>query len=262
MDYETLTFEIKHGVAHLTLNRPKNANALNLKMAEELRAVSIRCAEDRAIRSVLLTGNGKAFSGGGDLESFAQAGDQLPVLLKEITTHLHAAISTFSRMSAPLVIAVNGVAAGAGMPLAFSGDFVLAAQSAKFTSAYTKIGLSPDGSSTFILPRLIGLRKTKELLLLNRLLTAQEALDWGLVNQVWPDAELLPKAEEMAKELAHGPTRSFGAVKVLLIDSLSENLETQMAKEARLIGAMGHTKDAKEGIHAFLEKRPAKFTGI
>lgn len=261
MAYGNLLFEIADGVATITLNRPDAANAIDLALARELMDVSIQCDENPAVRAVLLTGSGKLFCAGGDLRSFAEKGDALPAALKELTAYLHAASSRFARMSPPMVVAVNGAAAGAGFSLAVAGDLVLAAESAKFSMAYTAAGLSPDGSSSWYLPRLVGTRRAQELMFTNRRLSAAEALDWGLVTRVVADAELAAEARQLAQQLAQGPTRAFGVVKSLLLSSHGESLETQMEHEARGIAAMGGTPDGREGIRAFLEKRPPKFTG-
>jgi len=261
MQYENLRFDLADGVATITLNRPDAANAIDLALGRELMHAAIRCDEDPAVRAVLLTGAGKMFCAGGDLKSFAAQGDALPALLKELTTYLHAATSRFTRMAAPLVVAVNGTAAGAGFSLAVSGDLVLIAESAKLAMAYTAAGLSPDGSSTWFLPRLIGLRRTQELMITNRRLSAAEALQWGLATQVVPDAALAETAAGFAKQLATGPTRAYGTVKSLLASTFSESLETQMELEARGIAAMASGADGREGIEAFVAKRAPKFSG-
>ena len=261
MAYDTLLFEVVGNVARITLNRPDAANSVNMQMARDLMAAAIQCDEDPDIRAVLLTGAGEMFSAGGDLKFMAGFGDGFPAGVKEMTMYLHAATSRFSRMDPPLVIAVNGTAAGAGMSLAASGDLVLAAESAKFTMAYTAAGLSPDGSSSYFLPRLIGLRRTQELMLTNRRLDAQEALSWGLVNRVVADADLAEEAATLATRLAQGPTRAYGAVKTLLAETFTTSLETQMEREARKIAEMARTADAKEGIAAFVAKRKPAFTG-
>jgi 2-(1,2-epoxy-1,2-dihydrophenyl)acetyl-CoA isomerase len=164
-------------------------------------------------------------------------------------------------MRAPLVIAVNGTAAGAGMSLAITGDLVLAADSAKFTMAYTAAGLSPDGSSSYFLPRLVGLRRAQELLFTNRRLSAAEALDWGLVTQVVTDGELAETAQTLATRLAAGPTSAYGMVKSLLIDTYDTSLEGQMELEGRGIADMAAGPDGLEGIAAFVNKRTPAFTG-
>ena len=261
MDYRNIRFALADGVATITLDRPDAANAIDLALGRELMHAAIRCDEDASVRAVLLTGAGKMFCAGGDLKSFAAQGDALPATLKELTTYLHAATSRFARMNAPLVVAVNGTAAGAGFSIAISGDLVVMAESAKLTMAYTAAGLSPDGSSTWFLPRLVGMRRAQELMLTNRRLSAAEALDWGLVNQVVPDAELAATAGALARQLAAGATRAFGTVKSLLASTFSESLETQMELEARGIAAMAGGGDGREGIEAFVAKRAPKFSG-
>ncbi len=258
---DTILFERRGGVAEITFNRPDAANALDLETSRALMELAIRCDEDPAVRAVLLTGSGKMFSAGGDLGSFAKAGDGMAALLKEMTTYLHAAISRFARMRAPLIGAINGTAAGAGFSVVCSTDLAIAAESAKFTMAYTKAGLTPDGSSTYFLPRLLGSHRTLELMLTNRVLTAQEAAEWGLVNRVVPDDQVLDQARALADELAAGPTEAYGGVKKMVLGSASETLETQMELETRTIAEMAHTADAKEGIDAFFAKRPPTFEG-
>ena len=261
MDYETLDFAVENQVALITLNRPDAFNALNMTMAKELMQVSIVCGEDPDIRAALITGTGKAFCAGGDLTSFREIGDRLPGHVTEMTTYLHAAISRFAWMDAPLVAAVNGVAAGAGISLAVACDLLIAAESARFTMAYTKAGLTPDGSSTYYLPRVIGHRRTMELALTNRVLSAEEALDWGIVNRVVADEDCLKEASALAAELAQGPTRAFGGVKKMLVMSLNDSLEGQLERETRFIAEMVGSADGQEGIAAFCDKRAPKFTG-
>lgn len=261
METKTLLFEVSDRVATITFNRPRAANAIDKTLARELMQASLRCAEDREIRAVVLTGAGKFFCAGGDLKSFRAHEDSPPGALKELIVCLHAAVSNFAHMSAPLVTAVGGTAAGAGMSLAVSGDLVLASESARFTMAYTAAGLSPDGSSTYFLPRLIGLRRTQELMLTNRVLDAAEALDWGLVTRVVPDAVLIDEATSLAKTLADGPTQAYGQVKALLNESFGETLEKQMEREARAIEATLSSSDGREGVRAFTEKRKPKFVG-
>lgn len=257
----TVLLEVRDAVARLTLNRPQAANTLSLELAAALHDAALRCGDDPAVRAVIITGAGNTFSAGGDLKSFAAQGEQLPAHLKELVDHFHAAISHFARMDAPVIAAVNGVAAGGGMSLACACDFVVAAESARFTMAYTRAGLSPDGASTYFLPRLVGLRRALELTLTNRLLSAAEALEWGLVTRVVPDARLTEEVDALAAQLAAGAPRALGAAKRLLGDSWTETLETQMAHERHSLAAMARTSDAREGIAAFLEKRWPSFTG-
>ena len=259
MSYETLLFDVKAGVAQIRLNREKAANALNLQMCRDLQDAALRCQSDASVRAVVISAEGKMFCAGGDLGAFSNAGDAAPRLLKEMTIHLHAAISRFSRMDAPVIGAVTGIAAGAGFSLVAAMDLAIAGESAKFTMAYTRAGLTPDGSSTWFLPRLIGTRRSLELMLTNRLLKAPEALEWGIVNQVVSDDAVLETAMQLARELARGATAAFGVTKRLLLASGSASLETQMEMEGDAIAAASGTPAGREGIAAFLEKRPAKF---
>ncbi len=261
MTYETLLFEVSGGLAKITLNRPGAANSLNGAMAHDLMMAAIRCDEDPEIRAVLLTGTGKMFCAGGDLKTFHTFGEDMGARLKEITLYLHGATSRFSRMDPPMVVAVNVIAAGAGMSIAISGDLVLAARSAMFTSAYTAAGLSPDGSSTYFMPRLIGLRRAQELMLTNRRLSAEEALEWGLINRVVEDEKLPEEAEALARKLAAGATGAYGAVKKMLTETFTNPLETQMEIEARMISERATSPDGREGIDAFVNKRPPEFKG-
>jgi 2-(1,2-epoxy-1,2-dihydrophenyl)acetyl-CoA isomerase len=261
MNYETILFEVKDQVAMITLNRPEAANGLNMAMGKDLMHAAIRCDEDPEIRAVLLTGRGKFFSAGGDLKFFADFGDGLAKALKEMTVYCHSAASRFTRMDKPLVTAVNGAAAGMGMSFAICGDLVIAAESASFTAAYTAAALAPDGGMTYLLPRYVGLLRARELMLTNRRLGSKEALEWGLVNRVVPDAELMQEAEKLVRALAAGPTLSYGSVKRLLSGTFSQTLETQMEFEARAIVDMSKTADAREGVGAFLARRKPTFTG-
>ncbi len=261
MKFERLRFDVEEGVGEITLARPEGANAIDLKCSEELAESALLCDQDPAVRAVLLRAEGPMFSAGGDVRSFRDAGDSVPALLKRITLGLHVAISRFARMDAPVICAVGGTAAGGGMSLACSCDIVLASDKSKFTMAYTKIGLIPDGGSTYFLPRRVGLARARDLMLRNRVLGAAEALDWGLVDQVVPAADLDAEARKVARELAAGPTLAFGTTKRLLLGTFDHGLETQLEMETRAISAMGRTSDAKEGLAAFFDKRAPKFRG-
>ena len=260
-ELQTLRFELADNVARVTFNRPDAANAMNLQMAKDLLEVGIECDENPEVRSVLLRSVGRMFCAGGDLASFAKAGDALPRNLKEMTVYLHAAITRLARGSAPVIAAVQGPAAGAGFSVACAADLVVASEQAVFTMAYTRAGLTPDGSSTYFLPRLLGRHRTLELILTNRTLSAAEAQEWGLVNEVVPADELDARAEKLAKQLACGPTWAFGAAKELVMRSFSEDLESQMEFESQAIANAARTEDAAEGIAAFFEKRRATFRG-
>ena len=260
-EYKTLLFDVRDHVAHITLNRPDAANSINEDMGKDLMHAALRCDEDPEIRAVLISGAGKIFSGGGDLKAFTAQGDQLPYHVKEITTYLHAAMSRLTRMDAPVVAAVHGAVAGAGMSIAIACDIVVAAETTRFMVAYTRAGLVPDGSSTYFLPRIVGLKRALELTLTNRMFSAQEALQWGLVTHVVQDNELIAQARAIAVQLAAGPTRAYGLSKRLLHSGWAETLETQMENESQAIAHSARTGDAREGITAFLEKRTPKYKG-
>jgi 2-(1,2-epoxy-1,2-dihydrophenyl)acetyl-CoA isomerase len=259
--YETLKFEHDGAVAIVTLHRPQVGNAIDVVMARELMQVSIACDNDSAIRAVLLRSEGKLFSAGGDVGAFSGAGDKAPHLLSEETAYLHAAVARFARMDKPLVTAIQGFAAGAGFSLAMLADIVIAGEAAQFTLAYTGIGLTPDGGASWLLPRLVGLRKAQEMILMNSRLTADEALAAGLVTQVVPDAELDGAARAIAHKLAHGPTKAFARSRELLLAAYGETLETHLERESRGIAGAAAGDDGKEGIAAFLGKRKPAFTG-
>lgn len=261
MDYSAIEFSVTDHVAHLILNRPDRANVINADTARELLTAAIECDENPDIRAVLIRARGPMFCGGGDLKTFVKHGDDLPAYLKETTTYLHGAVSRLTRQSAPVVCAVHGFAAGGGFSLAISGDLVLASQSAKFTMAYTKAGLTPDGSSTYFLPRLVGLRRALDLALTNRVLSAEEAVEWGLASRAVSDDDLVSEAEALASSLAQGATCALGTAKRLLHGGFGESLETQMEMETRAIADSVRTHDGREGIRAFVEKRRPAFTG-
>ena len=262
MRYQTLEFEVREGVAWITINRPQSFNAMNLKTMRELLDVANRCSTDKAVRAAVLTGAGdKAFCAGGDVFGFAASHDEIALVLKEMTTYFHMAVSRFSWMRAPLIAAVNGVAAGAGLSLVAFCDLAVAADTAKFTSAYTRIGLTPDGSSTYYLSRILGMRRAMDLYLTNRTLTAPEALEWGLVNRVVPAKDLLDQVGRLAAQLAQGPTLAYGGVKKLLQMAPNDSLESQMERETRMIADMATSTDGKEGVRAFVEKREPMFKG-
>ena len=257
-DYETIKFETSGSITRITLNRPDAANGMNDTMTRELAHAARQC-DTAGTKVVVLTGSGRFFCAGGDLKSFAVAPSR-GLFMKGVADDLHRAISTFVRMDAVVITSVNGTAAGAGFSLAVTGDLVLAAESASFTMAYTKVGLSPDGSSSYFLPRLIGVTKTKELMLTNRTLTAPDASQWGLVTEVVPDAELAARTDKLADQMATTAKGSNGGVKNLLLSTFSSGLEEQMELEGRLIAGLADSADGREGIDAFLAKRKAEFS--
>jgi 2-(1,2-epoxy-1,2-dihydrophenyl)acetyl-CoA isomerase len=260
MSTPSVQVETRGAVALVTLNRPESANTLNLQMGMDLLAAALACARNAEVRAVVLTGAGRNFCFGGDLRAMASrdtAGDDY---IRELTTYLHAAIAHFTRMDAPVIAAVNGTAAGAGVGLVAMADLAVCARSAKFNLAYTNAGLTPDAGTSFLLPRIVGAKRTMELLLLNRTLTAAEALSWGLVNEVVADEEVHARALAIAEQLAGGATRAYGATKRLLAASLGA-FESQMILESETIAAHAVGAEGTEGISAFLEKRRPDFPG-
>ncbi len=261
MSNAPLLFEVVDGIAWLTLNRPEAGNALDLSMARALVDTSIRCQTDAAIRCVVLTGAGRIFCAGGDLALISSAGDQVPALLSELAGTLHMALARFARMPKPLLVLVNGPAAGAGLSLAISGDVVLAARSAHFTAAYGAIGLTPDGGMSWMLPRLVGLRKAQDIILTNRRIKGNEAEVIGLITRLVDDEQLLEEGRATAARLAASANAAAGAARALLQDSFSSTYETQLERETRAISTAGAGAECREGLAAFFAKRPPEFKG-
>jgi len=259
MSTSAVDVQTRGSIAVITLQRPDHGNAISLKLAMDLLAAALTCARNPAVRAVVLTGAGKNFCFGGDLRAAMSKAGHADAYLQELTTYLHGAISHFVRMDAPVIAAVNGTAAGAGMGLVLMADLAISAAGAKFNMAYTAVGLTPDGGTSFLLPRVVGARRAMEMTLLNRVLSAQEALEWGLVNQVVPDAEVLDRSMELAERLAAGATRAFGRTKRLIAESLGP-LERQMVLESETIVAQAGSNEGLEGVTAFLEKRRPDFS--
>ncbi len=248
-------------IARITLNRPDAGNAIDLAMAQALAAMADECAADLSVRCVVLTGAGRLFCAGGDVQAFAAAGADAPVFLRRLADTLHGAIATLARMDKPLVVAVNGPAAGAGLSLALLGDVVIAAASAHFTAAYTGIGLTPDGGMTWLLPRLIGLRRAQSMILTNERVVAAEAAAIGLVTQVVEDVDLPGEVAEIVARLVAAPTAAIGAARGLLLASATSAFEEQLDREAASIARAGGHAESREGVAAFLARRTPDFEG-
>ena len=261
MDFETIQLTKEGPLARLTFNRPDVYNAMNDQMTEDLLLAIQEVQLDEEIRALLITGAGKSFHAGGDINSFQQAGETIHLYVDRLVINLHAAISRLVRMPKPVVGAVNGPAGGAGFSLMMACDLAVASEDAVFTMAYTRIGASPDGGSTFFLTRLLGVRRAMELALTNRVLSAREAMDWGLINKVCPAENLMETAEELALQLANGPTQAFGRAKQLLLHSLDHDLEKQLELEARAIVESTMTEDFRNNTRAFVEKQPFSYKG-
>lgn len=250
--------DVREGVALLTLNRPDNANVLDMATADELLQQVRVIRADRRVRAVVLTGAGKHFCFGGDLRGMIGAGGPVEPYLLDLTAALHEAILELVNLDAPVIAAVNGTAAGAGVGLVAMADLALCAESSRFNLAYTGVALTPDGSTSFFLPRLIGAKRAAELLLTNRMLSATEALEWGIVNRVVADASLLDESLVLAAKLARGPRNSFSKTKKLLAAS-SDELARHLQLEGRTIAAQASSPEGLEGMHAFLQKRTPNF---
>ncbi len=252
--------ETRDTVARITLNRPDSGNVFGPALLGELYDHLLACEADPAVRVVQLDSAGPVFSLGGDLKHFTSpAGSRDRAETLRMVALFHNAVSLMVRMPKPVVTVVDGMAAGGGLSLAIAGDIVLAGSAARFTVAYTRVGLSPDGGSTFLLPRLIGWRRAKALMLTNRILEAGEALAIGLVDAVIEDAALADEARSQATALAQGPRGAFAAVKRLMASSLSEGLEGQLALEADALAGQIHGNEGQEGMTAFLGKRAPDF---
>lgn len=258
---DSVLYELQDGVAIVTLNRPDNANCLSQGIPEGLKQKVQKVQTDKDVRAMILTGTGKFFCAGGDLGEFSALGENLSDHMYEKVSSFHNLLSLFSRLEKPVIIAVNGIAAGGGLSLSLMGDYIIASDTAKFTLAYTNGGLSPDGGSTYYLAKHIGLLRAKEMLITNRVLSADEAMTWGMVSEVVNQEKVMARALEVALPLAKGPTRAFGAVKKLLMTAYSENLESQLALETLEMVKATSTQDAKAGINAFLNKQKPEFSG-
>lgn len=249
-------------IATITLNRPAAGNTIDMPLAAALAAALDEIVDDPAIRCVVLTGTGKLFCGGGDIGAFAAAGDNAGTFLGDLATALHASVSRLAAMAKPLVVLVNGPAAGAGMSLALLGDVVLAARSAHFTAAYGMVGLTPDGGMSWLLPRLVGLRHAQDMILTNRRVGAEEAAAIGLVTRAVDDADLVAAGQAVAARLAESSAASLAGARALLAGSLLNPLDVQLDLEARTIAAAGATPESREGVAAFLGRRKPNFIGV
>jgi 2-(1,2-epoxy-1,2-dihydrophenyl)acetyl-CoA isomerase len=270
MQFDTLIFETRGGIAYVTLNRPERLNALSDPLVADLLRAAAVIESDPDIRAVLLTGAGRAFCAGADLTGDNAAanppqpipgstGERIRVSMQK---RFNPMVNAWYQLRVPVVVAVNGVAAGAGVSLALQGDIVLAAQSATFIELFApKLGLMPDLGSTFFLPRLVGTARAKGLTLLGDKLTAADAADWGLIWACVEDAVLIERAQSIAQRLAAGPTQAYQRIKTVFNIQPPATLAEQLAIEAQHQAALGDTKDFAEGVTAFRDKRAPKFSG-
>ena len=259
MTFDIIGFKIDEGVGVITLNRPDKLNSFNQQMAYDVQGALDHCMENPEVRCVVITGAGRAFCAGQDLEE-AIAPDSAEIE-EHVETKYNPMVRKIRAIEKPVIAAVNGVAAGAGANLAYCCDIVVAAESAKFIQSFINIGLVPDTGGTYFLPRLVGIHKATVMTMLGEKMLAEEAKDLGLVYKIFPNEELLDGAMELAKRMAKMPTRGIGLTKKALNYSLRNNLNEQLAVEKDLQGQAGRTSDNTEGINAFLEKRKPNFTG-
>jgi 2-(1,2-epoxy-1,2-dihydrophenyl)acetyl-CoA isomerase len=254
-----ILFELRDNVARLSLNRPDKLNAFNQAMAHELQDQLLACDENDDVRSVLLTGEGRAFCSGQDLSEFPQ--DRLPDFEKVIDEYYNPVIRILKTIRKPVLCAVNGIAAGAGANIALACDIVVAVSSASFVQAFSKIGLIPDCGGTFFLPRLIGLQKATALMMLGDKISAAEAEKMGMIYACFEENEFAERARQLAATLAKLPTAALMLTRKALLESSTNNLEQQLELEKKYQHKAGHTSDFKEGVTAFLQKRIPLFTG-
>lgn len=260
-EWKVLKLLCQDSVAEIRLNRPDQMNAFNVELATELGLALKEVAQDTKIRAVVLRGEGKAFSAGGDLKMFHATLPKPAPAFRKITTLLNSAIHWIRTMPKPVIAGVHGPAFAAAFGLTLSCDLILASESARFSASYLNIALCPNGSASLLLPRLVGFHRANELFFTTRVLSAQEALDWGIVNRVVPDEEFETILWNVAQSLASRPTRTIGRTKLLLNQSLGLNWRMHLEKEKEAIAWSSTTADFAEGVKAFVEKRKASFSG-
>jgi 2-(1,2-epoxy-1,2-dihydrophenyl)acetyl-CoA isomerase len=258
---DSLDCTMDNGLAHIVLNQPDRGNPIDGQFCREFSLCIAELSERTDVRSVLLSARGRLFSVGGDLTSLAKQGDTLSRTIKAWTADLHAAIARMIRMRAPVVAAVHGHVAGGSVSLMAAADLVVIAESARISSAFSKIGFSPDSGSTTTITRRIGVARARRFFLLGETLDANTAFSLGLVDHVVESNAVQGEAMQMARELATGPTEAYAAIKRLFAQTLDRSLESQMEDEAQTLAAISRTVDAREGVKAFIEKRQPVFVG-
>ena len=262
MHFDSIHYEVKSGIAILTLNRPDKLNSFTQAMHLEVRAALTALQEDKTVRVLVLTGAGRGFCAGQDLSDRAVAPGDKPVDLGDSVEQFYAPlVLTLRNLPMPVICAVNGVAAGAGANLALACDIVIAARSASFIEAFCRLGLIPDTGGTWHLPRLVGMARATGLAMLGEKPTAEKAEQWGLIWRCVPDADLMTEAMAMAAHFATAPTKGLAFTKKALQTSYANTLPEQLQLEGAMMRELGNSHDYREGVAAFLAKRPANFTG-
>ena len=260
MSNKSIELKIENSVAWIYLNRPEVFNSFNREMALLFQSTLDNCANDEKVRAIVITGNGKAFCAGQDLKEVTDT-ELNPGFRKILDEHYNPIIQKIRTIEKPIVAAVNGVAAGAGANIALACDVVVASESSSFIQAFSKIGLIPDSAGTFFLPRLIGFQKASALMMLGDKVTSQDALQMGMIFKIYPTGLFEEEVMSLASTLAQMPTKAIGLTKRLLNQSMTNNLEQQMALESDLQIEASSSNDYKEGVTAFVEKRIPEFKG-
>ena len=258
---DTILFEQQGSIGTMTFNRPAVYNAMNNELILALRDITTTLMASTTLRALIIRGAGKAFLAGGDVGLFHERKDVVADEIKPMGDALHAGIINIRNMPFPVIAQIHGAVAGAGLSLALACDFAIAADDAHFTSAYTRIGVSPDGGSTFFLPRIVGMKKALELVMLSDTIAAPQAAEMGLINRVVPADQLEAETRKLATRLASGPTQAFAHAKRLITQSFSTPIQQHLDDEIAFFAKCARTDDFKEGVTAFVEKRKPNFTG-
>ena len=263
MTYRTIRSDVRPPIAELVLDRPEAGNTFTPELLSELAHATTELATNRDVRAVVLRGSGPNFCYGAEIEMFIdEPAERRPTLIRDLVTRFHTAVTRLGRLEVPLLGVAHGAAVGGGLALLSICDVVLAAETTRFRMGWPGIGITMDGGSTWLLPRIIGLHRTLELFYTNRVFTSAEAEAWGLVNWVVADDDVDKRTDELARTLAAGPTAAFGFCKRLMIDGATRSFETQVEDEAVAITRVFATADADEGFRAFRERRPPEFRGV
>jgi 2-(1,2-epoxy-1,2-dihydrophenyl)acetyl-CoA isomerase len=256
---EPILLDSRNGIARITLNRPERGNTLDLELAVAFNNAINAIANDPSVRAVLLTGAGRIFCAGGDITSFVSAGENLAQMIDDLLGILNGAMLKLATLPVPVVSALNGPVGGGGIGLALCADMVLAGNSVKLRGGYAAIGLTPDVGASWFLTRRVGPSRAKQVFFLNRPLLARECLAWGIVDCVYQDEQLMEEAEKLVVQLAQGPARVLGRIKKLVDGALDLGLAEHLGLEREYMVASGRSDDAREGVHAFVEKRAPNF---
>jgi 2-(1,2-epoxy-1,2-dihydrophenyl)acetyl-CoA isomerase len=255
MEFSAFQYSVDNGVAHITLNQPELGNPINKVFCDEFNDLSIVCGEDPAVRAVLIDANGANFSVGGDLKSFINSQAQLAGDFKWMTSRLHMGVSRFSRMDAPVIVAADNLVVGGGAALVAGADFVISSDRARYYAAFATIAVCGDTGMSYFLPRRVGTRRAAEFLIQNKMWSAQQALDYGLISELVSPEQLAERSMELAVQLAQGPTGVYGKMKRLLLSSFDQPLEMQLENEANGMVACARTEDAWNAINAIISKQ-------